>query len=134
MFSDPFTAVMALILLAFIGTLAVFLRIWRELDHVRTILRDIRESLQFYAVDIAQQNRDLARIVRELRGMSAGRDERDPANECLSELLERGLPNIASGGGNARHERPRESDSAKSDDAELFRRLGYDEAREKSSL
>lgn len=97
MFSDPFTAVMALILLAFIGTLAIFFRIWRELDALRAALRDIRESLRFYAVDSAQQNRDLAAIIRELRSMTAaqGGEAQREGDDCLGELLERGLPNLA---------------------------------------
>lgn len=96
MFSDPFTAIMALILLAFIGTLAVFFRIWRELDGVRASLRELRETVQLYAVDAAQQNRDLATLVRDPRGMRAGQGgEASPAGgDCLGDLLERGLPNL----------------------------------------
>lgn len=90
MFADPFSAVMALILLAFVGTLAVFFRIWRELDGVRRSLNDIRESLQYYSVDAAQQNRELATLVRELRGLT-GQQE---GSDCLGELLEKGLPNL----------------------------------------
>jgi len=106
MFSDPFTAVMALILLAFIGTLAIFFRIWRELDALRAALRDIRESLRFYAVDSAQQNRDLAAIIRELRSMAAAQNgETQPeGGDCLGELLERGLPNLVLAEGNVKPE------------------------------
>lgn len=87
---------MALILLAFIGTIAIFFRIWRELDAIRRSLGDIRESLQYYAVDSAQQNRDLASLVKELRGLasSQGAPAHDPANDCLGTLLEKGLPNL----------------------------------------
>ncbi|SBV95129.1 hypothetical protein KL86DPRO_10817 [uncultured delta proteobacterium] len=107
MFADPFSAVMALILLAFIGTLAIFFRIWRELDALRRTLGDIRESLQYYAVDVAQQNRELANLAGELRGVTASRAAsreasqdaqstvtRDPADDCLGALLEKGLPNL----------------------------------------
>lgn len=96
MFGNPFTAVMALILLAFVGTLAVFLRIWRELESVRRALDEVRESLQFYAVDAAQQNRDLTALARELRD-SLPRDAANPGepkDACLGELLERGIPNL----------------------------------------
>ena len=94
MFSDPFSAVMALILLAFIGTIAIFFRIWRELDALRRMLGDIRESLQYYAVDSAQQNRDLASLVKELRGLAPQQDApaREPAD--LGTLLEKGLPSL----------------------------------------
>lgn len=127
MFSDPITAVMALILLAFAGTLAVFLRIWRELDLLHKAVREIKDHLQFYAVDSAQQNRDLANIVRELRGVMAKNSaEPDPAAECLGELLEKGLPNLA--GQDARID-PLPADShaalsADDDEEALFRRLG----------
>lgn len=93
MFADPFTAVMALILLAFIGTLAVFFRIGRELESLRRALGDIRESLQYYAVDGAQQNRDLAALIRELRGLSPRQGGTAP-EENLGDLLEKGLPNL----------------------------------------
>lgn len=92
MFSDPFSAVMALILLAFVGTLAVFFRIWRELDGVRRSLNDIRESLQYYSVDAAQQNRELASLVRELRGLAGAQEQQESDN--LGDLLDRGLPNL----------------------------------------
>ena len=96
MFADPFTAVMALILLAFIGTLAVFFRIGRELESLRRALGDIRESLQYYAVDAAQQNRDLAVLIRELRGQASKRDGTDRQGEdSLGDLLEKGLPHLA---------------------------------------
>lgn len=83
---------MALILLAFVGTLAVFFRIWRELDGVRRSLNDIRESLQYYSVDAAQQNRELAGLVRELRGLVGPQEQQESNN--LGELLDRGLPNL----------------------------------------
>lgn len=92
MFFDQFTAVMALIILAFIGTLAVFFRIWRELEALREHMADIRESFRLYAVDMAQQNRDLASAVRDLRAMAGRRDADD---EALGGLLERGLPDLA---------------------------------------
>ena len=87
---------MALILLAFVGTIAIFFRIWRELDALRRMLGDIRDSLQYYAVDSAQQNRDLANLVSELRGLTAaqGAPSRGPADENLGTLLEKGLPNL----------------------------------------
>lgn len=84
---------MALILLAFVGTLAIFFRIWRELDSVRRALDDVRKSLQYYAVDAAQQNRDLAVLIREQR--SGDRQETDAGDDCLGELLERGIPNLS---------------------------------------
>ena len=119
MFSDPFTAVMALILLAFAGTLAVFLRIWRELDHLHKAVRDIKDHLQFYAVDSAQQNRDLANIVRELRSTAATKNNSAPdsASECLGELLEKGLPNLI-------EENAVPGDLNANDEEALFRRLG----------
>lgn len=91
MFSDPFSAVMALVILAFAGTLAVFFRIWRELDAVRRSLAEVRESLQYLAVDAAQQNRDLVGMIRDLR---SGERAADPAGDCLGELLEKGIPNL----------------------------------------
>lgn len=91
MFSDPFSAVMALVILAFVGTLAVFFRIWRELDAVRRSLAEVREALQYLAVDAAQQNRDLAGMIRDLR---SGERAPDPADDCLGKLLERGIPNL----------------------------------------
>lgn len=94
MFSDPFSAVMALVLLAFIGTLAVFFRIWKELDGLRGTLEDIRKSMQYYAVDAAQQNRDLAGLIRETRG-GAAQAEVGTGDVSLGELLEKGLPNLA---------------------------------------
>lgn len=99
MFSDPFTAVMALILLAFIGTLAVFLRIWRELDSLRTSIRELKDTIQFDALDVSRQNCELADALRELRtGVSTSARAEDGAREtCLGELLERGLPNLTGG-------------------------------------
>ena len=129
MFSDPFTAVMALILLAFIGTLAVFLRIWRELDSLRAILADIRDSLQLYAVDAAQQNRELASIVRDLRVVTGTHQASTQADTCLGELLERGIPNLP-------QEQPGQEEaelvSVQRADAELFRHLEGRYGREKS--
>lgn len=92
MFADPFSAVMALILLAFVGTLAVFFRIWRELDGLRRSIDDIRKNVQYYAVDAAQQNRDLAGLIRESRNPA---DQPGTGGDCLGELLEKGLPNLA---------------------------------------
>ena len=95
MFSDPFSAIMALILLAFIGTLAIFFRIWRELDAVRRSLGDIRETLQYYLIDVARQNRDLAGSVAELRLSGAeGATKPASAEENIGTLLEKGLPNL----------------------------------------
>ena len=96
MFSDPFSAIMALILLAFVGTLAIFFRIWRELDAVRRSLADIRESLQYNAMDIAQQNRELMHISAELRRLASPEGAVGNASVCdnLGTLLERGLPNL----------------------------------------
>ena len=97
---------MALILLAFIGTLAIFFRIWRELDGVRRSIGEIRESLQYYAVEAGQQNRDLANLVRELRSLTGTAEREAPGSgdDSLGELLEKGLPNLmdasASAGGN----------------------------------
>lgn len=91
MFSDPFSAVMAVVILAFVGILAVFFRIWRELDSVRRSLTEVRESLQYLAVDAAQQNRDLAGMIRDLR---SGECAAAPADDCLGELLEKGIPNL----------------------------------------
>ena len=95
MFENPFTAVMALIILAFVGTLAVFFRISRELTALRRALGDVRESLQYYIVDAAQQNRDLESLVRELRSLSAKQDAASKEHEeNLTDLLERGIPNL----------------------------------------
>jgi hypothetical protein len=87
---------MALILLAFVGTLTIFFRIWRELDAVRRALGDIRESLQYNAMDIAQQNRELMHLSAELRRLAAtdGGVGSAPASDNLGTLLERGLPNL----------------------------------------
>ncbi|MCC8194674.1 MAG: hypothetical protein LIP28_08530 [Deltaproteobacteria bacterium] len=87
---------MALILLAFAGTLAIFFRIWRELDAIRRSLGDLRESLQYYAVDAAQQNRDLANLVEDLRDRAAPEGPATPAPvaDNLGALLEKGLPNL----------------------------------------
>lgn len=125
MFSDPFTAVMALILLAFIGTLAVFLRIWRELDQLHRAVRDIKEHMRFSAADIEQQNRDIANIARELRSLApaGGGGERDTAGECLGELLEKGLPNLAPGNAPNAYA---PDETAPDDEDTLFRRLGID--------
>jgi hypothetical protein len=96
MFSDPFTAVMALIILAFIGTLAVFLRIWRELDSLRASIRELKDSMQFYAVDASQQNRDLAAALLDLRANAdaSAKPENGAGETCLGDLLEKGLPNL----------------------------------------
>lgn len=83
---------MALILLAFVGTLAVFFRLWRELDGVRRSLNDIRESLQYYSVDATQQNRELVSLIRELRGLAGAQEHQGTSD--LGELLDRGLPNL----------------------------------------
>ena len=88
MFSNPFTAVMALILLAFIGTLVIFFCVWRELDALRRTVQDMRSSMQFVALDMEQHTRDLAAILRELRQLTGG----DAAD--LGALLEKGLPNL----------------------------------------
>ena len=87
---------MALILLSFVGTLAIFFRIWRELDAVRRALGEIRESLQYNAMDIAQQNRELTQLAGELRRFAGtdGAAGHDPANENLGTLLDKGLPNL----------------------------------------
>lgn len=83
---------MALILLAFVGTLAMFFRIWRELDGLRRALDDVRKNVQYYAVDAAQQNRDLAALIRERGG---DRQDAYKGGDCLGELLERGIPNLS---------------------------------------
>lgn len=84
---------MALILLAFVGNLAIFFRIWRELDGVRRSLDEVRTNQQYYAVDAAQQNRDLAALIRELR--NGARQGADSGGDCLGELLERGISNLS---------------------------------------
>ncbi|CAK7035617.1 MAG: hypothetical protein DELT_00550 [Desulfovibrio sp.] len=126
MFSDPFTAIMALVLLAFIGTLAVFLRIWRELDSLRASIRELKDNTQFYAVDLAQQNRDLAVAIRDLRAASdTGQAPQERADEaCLGDLLEKGLPNLV--GNTAPVPMPRISlgGSTHEEDEDLIRRLG----------
>ncbi|GHV53167.1 hypothetical protein FACS1894206_03310 [Deltaproteobacteria bacterium] len=94
MFSDPFTAVMALILLGFAGTLAAFLWIGREMDLLRKSLRDVQSAIQLYAVDSAQRNQDLASLIHELRGGSLQNENTDAAGSSLGDLLERGLPNL----------------------------------------
>ena len=88
MFSNPFTAVMALILLAFVGTLIIFFCIWRELDALRRTVQDMRSSMQFVALDMEQHTRDLAAILRELRQLT------DNGNVDLGVMLENGLPNL----------------------------------------
>ncbi len=90
---------MALILLAFIGTLAVFFRLWRELDGLRRSLGDIREMLQYVSVDASQQNRELANLARDLRALTNPQDAANgaAANDSLGELLEKGLPNLVGG-------------------------------------
>lgn len=140
---------MALILLAFIGTLAIFFRIWRELDAMRRALGDIRESLQYYAVDVAQQNRELANLVGELRGLTESKAEsrgasqgtrgtvtRDPADESLGALLDKGLPNLVDnpvlGGGKPAYDFDRPSGTAfagktafaDKDEEDFLRRFG----------
>lgn len=96
MFADPFSAVMALILLAFIGTLAVFFRIWRELDALRRALGTIQESLQYHIEDMDQQNQELVALINEWRGVRTADHgpAREAATENLGALLEKGLPNL----------------------------------------
>lgn len=121
MFSDPFSAVMALVILSFVGLLAVFLRIWRELDAVRRSLAEARETLQYLAVDIAQQNRDLIVMIRGLR---SGEQGAAPGNDSLGELLEKGIPNLVGSGKSdpaVRNVPPLALGNAKED--EFFRRL-----------
>ena len=125
MFENPFTAVMALIILAFVGTLAVFFRISRELVALRRALGDIRESLQYYIVDAAQQNRDLESLVRELRILSAKRDAASKEHEDnLVDLLEKGLPNLIA---DAKPGKCAEDDGqffgGKAEEGDIFRRL-----------
>lgn len=126
MFSDPFTAVMALILLAFIGTLAVFLRIWRELDSLRASIRELKDSMQFYAVDASQQNRDLAVALRDLRANaeSPAKGETRKDEACLGELLEKGLPNLMGGAEESSEPRIAFASTHQQEDEDLIRRLG----------
>lgn len=127
MFSDPFTAVMALIILAFIGTLAVFFRIWRECDSLRASIRELKDTMRLYAVEASQQNQDLAAALRELRAgvIASPKPEECPDEACLGALLEKGLPNIM--GGSARFPEPRAdtpASAAHREDEDLIRRLG----------
>lgn len=126
MFSDPFTAIMALILLAFIGTLAVFLRIWRELDSLRASIRELKDGMQFYAVDASQQNRDLAAALRELRanGELPAKAENRAGEACLGELLEKGLPNLMGDTEERPEPRITLASSRQEEDEDLIRRLG----------
>ena len=95
MFSDPFTAVMALILLAFVGTLAVFLRLWSELGVLRNSLKDVRDTMRLCSLDLERQNQDIAAILRELRGLAGEKNGTlHTVDSSLSDLLERGLPNL----------------------------------------
>lgn len=96
MFADPFSAVMALILLAFVGTLAIFFRIWRELDALRRALGEVRESLQYSVAEVDQQNHELANLAGEIRRLTASQPAaaREPAADNLGTLLEKGLPNL----------------------------------------
>jgi hypothetical protein len=129
MFSDPFTAVMALILLAFAGTLAVFLRIWRELEAIKLTLRGLRENLHLHILDAEGQNRDITAILQELRRLSGEKaDSPAAADACLGELLERGLPSLqaqasptALFGG---FPREKAGGLPPGDDEDLLRRLG----------
>lgn len=116
---------MALILLAFIGTLAVFLRVWRELEALRASVRELKDSLQFYAVDAAQQNRDMAAAFREGRGSedAPGKKSARPEEDCLSHLLEYGLPNLLDGGASASPATP----SGHEEDENRIRRAGGSE-------
>ena len=87
MFSNPFTAVMALILLAFIGTLVIFFCIWREIDALRRNMQDMRSNMQFAILDMEQQSRDHAVILRELRQLTGN-------DADLGEMLEKGIGNL----------------------------------------
>lgn len=126
MFSDPFTAVMALILLAFIGTLAVFLRIWRELDSLRASLRELKDTIQFDAIDVSRQHYEIAAALRELRaGAGTPAKAEDGAHEtCLGELLEKGLPKLIDDAEEAPEPRITLASSRRQEDDNLILRLG----------
>ncbi len=87
---------MALILLAFIGTLAIFFRIWRELDGLRRALDEIRDHAHYAMADADQQHRELVNLVCASQGVTAPQPApaRDPAGDNLGTLLEKGLPNL----------------------------------------
>ncbi len=92
MFSDPFTAVMVLVVLNFAGVLALFLFILRSLEATQRAIHDARANVQLRMADMEQQVNDMAAALRELAAAPRTAGVKDPAD--LGEILEKGLPNL----------------------------------------
>lgn len=133
MFSDPFTSLMAVVLLAFTGLLGVFFYLWRELDSMRAALYEIQDALHLYSAEAEQQSRDIAALLREVRGHggNAASDVAPAPDKETGELLELGLPKLE------REKRPhlkksRSKAAVTVDGAEIFRNFDADPFGKKS--
>ena len=96
MFSDPFTAFMALVVLHFVGVLILFLFILRSLDATRRAVHETRANLQLRITDMEHQLNDLSVALREIASgnLSAAPESTAKASVELGELLEKGLPRL----------------------------------------
>ncbi len=95
MFADPFTAIMALVVLNFAGMLVLFLFILRSLDAVQRAVHEARGSLQLRIADTEHQLNDLAAAIRELSGSKENSSAIPAETQAdLGAMLEQGVPKL----------------------------------------
>ncbi len=95
MFADPFTAIMALVVLSFAGTLVLFVFLLRSLDALRRSVHETRGNLQMRLSDTEHQLNDLVAAVRKLASAKGGAPAPERGSSAdLGEMLEKGLCNL----------------------------------------
>jgi hypothetical protein len=74
MFSDPLTAVMAMLILCFSGILVMFLFVIRSLVGQRAEMREAFRKQQLFLADLERQFMDLSFLLRNLQGKENAKD------------------------------------------------------------
>ena len=70
MFSDSFSAIMALVIMNFAGMLVMFLFMLRSLDASQKNIRDLQANMQMRLVDIEQRMAELAFVMQNVASIT----------------------------------------------------------------